>query len=183
MQNCKNELQHTTIRDSLILPMFETFEEPLILTGPHKKTTFTTVMKIFEVKLDSREAFGLFVLRRLLHIVQEIAEISSMVTWLSYFAYASTQHEACRFSYLLSLCHDLLCSLKSDLLYENKFNFQYCLYYFDRQPVDLVGHRCYCLSLKCVGLVLSNHSDSDFPILSVFTSKQPTTRDYWWPIQ
>ena len=53
------------------------------------------------------DLFGLFVLRRLLHIVQEIAEISSMVTWPSYFAYAS-QQKACRFSCLSPSCHDLI---------------------------------------------------------------------------
>ncbi len=57
MDDWKNEAQqYTTIGDLLILPMFETFQEPLILTAPHKKATFATVMKTFEVKLDGREA-------------------------------------------------------------------------------------------------------------------------------
>ena len=63
-----------------------------------------------------------------------------------------------------------------------KSNFQQCLCCFDRWPVDLVGHRHYCLSLKCVGLVLFNHSDSNSSILSVSTSKRPTRRDNWWHI-
>lgn len=75
-------------------------------------------MKAFEVKLDSREAndmlFGLFVSRRLLHIVQEIAEISSMVTWPNYFAY---MHQP---SKRLVVSQTIFCAVQSRICYEKR---------------------------------------------------------------